>query len=89
MEAMAAGLPVIATDVGDNSYLVKDGFNGYLTPCKDVTMIADKLSVLARSENLRIDFGKRSRTLIESKFSQENLLNEYLNLFSKLQVSLN
>jgi glycosyltransferase involved in cell wall biosynthesis len=27
MEAMVAGLPVIATDVGDNKYLVKDGFN--------------------------------------------------------------
>jgi len=87
MEAMAAGLPVIATDVGDNKYLVKDGFNGYLTPCKDVKMIADKLSILARSEHLRTDFGIRSRTLIESKFSQGNLLNEYLNLFSKLQAS--
>jgi len=89
MEAMAAGLPIVATDVGDNQYLVKDGFNGYLTPCKDIDMIVDKLTLLARSEKMRNDFGSRSQRILESNFSQDNLLKEYLNLISKLQVSHN
>lgn len=89
MEAMAAGLPIVATDVGDNQYLIKDGFNGYLTPCKDINMIVDKLTLLARSEKMRNDFGTRSQRIIESNFSQDNLLKEYLNLISKLQVTNN
>ena len=85
MEAMAVGLPIIATDVGDNKYLVKDGFNGYLIPCKDVDGIAEKLTLLSKSEDLRNDFGKKSRLLIEDKFSQEKFLEHYLNLFSEFQ----
>ena len=40
MEALAAGLPVIATDVGDNQYLVKNGENGFLTDVRNSHQIA-------------------------------------------------
>ena len=49
MEAMLAGLPVIATDVGDNKYLVKNGINGYLVPCGDKNLIVTKLEHLEES----------------------------------------
>jgi len=84
MEAMAAGLPVVATNVGDNNYLVKDGFNGYLVPCRDTTKIVEKLEILARSQTLRKDFGKNSLTLIKREFSNEKMLKNYLKLFSEL-----
>jgi len=84
MEAMAAGLPVVATNVGDNNYLVKDGFNGYLVPCRDTTKIVEKLEILARSQTLRKDFGKNSLTLIKREFSNEKMLENYLKLFSEL-----
>ena len=50
MEALVAGLPVVATNVGDNSYLVKNGKNGFLVPCKDVDTIVDKLEYLSGSD---------------------------------------
>ena len=85
MEAMAAGLPIVATDVGDNRYLVNEGFNGFLIPCKDVNKIVDKLETLSESEDMRHDFGDKSRILIKNKFSQEKLLENYLKLFSDFQ----
>jgi glycosyltransferase involved in cell wall biosynthesis len=88
MEAMVAGLPVIATDVGDNKYLVKDGFNGYLVPCRDKNMIVTKLEYLMESREARNEFGYNSRSIIEKEFSKEKLLQNYLELFSKVQPSL-
>jgi glycosyltransferase involved in cell wall biosynthesis len=85
MEALVAGLPIIATDVGDNSYLVKNGYNGYLVPCKDVNTIVDKLEYLSGSEEVRNEFGKNSIRVVETEFSKMKLLNSYLSLFSKFQ----
>lgn len=85
MEAMVAGLPIVATDVGDNKYLVKDGFNGFLVPCKDVNSIVEKLELLSESEDMRDNFGNNSRILIKNKFSQGKLLEDYLNLLSEFQ----
>ena len=85
MEAMVAGLPVIATDVGDNRYLVQDEFNGFLVPCKDVNKIVEKLEILSESKILRSDFGNRCRNKIKDNFSQEKLLENYLNLLSEFR----
>ena len=87
MEAMVAGLPVVATDVGDNKYLIKDGFNGYLVPSKGINQIVEKLEYLSESEDIRREFGNNSRIKIGNDFSQEKLLKNYLNLFSELHQS--
>ena len=85
MEAMVQGLPVVATNVGDNNYLIKDGYNGYLVPCKDVNSIVDRLEYLSESEDARKEFGKNSLSVIESSFSATKLLENYLSLFAKFQ----
>lgn len=84
MEAMAAGLPIVATNVGDNSYLVKGGFNGYLVPCKDVDLIVEKLEYLSESEERRKEFGRNSQIIIERDFSQTKFIDSYIRLFAKL-----
>jgi len=85
MEALAAGLPVVATDVGDNSFLIRNGINGYLVPCRDIDKIVEKLEYLSGSWEVRNEFGKNSIKVIETKFSKMKLLDCYLSLFSKLK----
>ena len=78
MEAMAAGLPVVATNVGDNKYLIKDCFNGFLVPCRDINLITEKLEFLIKFEDTRITFGNNSHILISDTFSEERLCGKLL-----------
>ena len=85
MEAMAAGLPVVATDVGDNRYLVKEGLNGFLVPCKDVNLTVDKLEYLMKSADIRKEFGNNSRNIIVKSYSKDKLITKYMKLLSEMQ----
>jgi glycosyltransferase involved in cell wall biosynthesis len=87
MEAMVAGLPIVATNVGDNQFLIKDKHNGFLVPCKDISLIVEKLEYLSKSENTRSEFGKNSRFIIENEFSEERLIENYLKLISKISLT--
>jgi glycosyltransferase involved in cell wall biosynthesis len=84
MEAMVAGLPIIATDVGDNRYMIKDAYNGFIVPCRDINLIVEKLEYLSNSETERKKFGNNSYSIIENEFSEEELLGNYIKLFSKI-----
>jgi len=81
MEAMVAGLPIVATEVGDNKYLVKNSFNGYLVPCKNLGLLVQKLGYLCESNEKRNIFGRNSRAIIEKDFSKAKLVENYVNLF--------
>jgi glycosyltransferase involved in cell wall biosynthesis len=82
MEAMVFGLPIVATDVGDNSYLIEDGLNGFLVGCKDIDSIAEKLNILIGSEELRNRFGEFSQDKIMRDFSMDRMQSGYLTLLS-------
>lgn len=80
---MAAGLPLVATDVGDNRYLVRNGYNGYLVTPKDVPLITARLESMLKSEDLRMKFGDNSFNLIRNDFSEEKFLSSYLKFINK------
>jgi len=84
MEAMSAGLPVVATDVGDNKYLIQDDFNGYLVKSRNIDAIVNKLSHLVENEEIRKEFGKNGYDKVLKDFSEEKLLQNYLTLLSDL-----
>ncbi|HKK41836.1 MAG TPA: glycosyltransferase [Bacteroidales bacterium] len=86
MEAMVAGLPVVATNVGDNSYLIRDGYNGYIVPCWDIDMVVEKLNYLVQNESIRQEYGINSHSIIENDFSEEKFLGNYYDLFIKLNA---
>ena len=86
MEAMVAGIPIIATNVGDNCYLIKDSYNGFIVPCGDIKLIVEKLEYLTNSENVRHDLGNNSHLIIENEFAEEKFLENYFKLFSKISV---
>jgi glycosyltransferase involved in cell wall biosynthesis len=52
LESLAAGLPVVATDVGGNSEAIEEGVSGYLVPVGDVEMLAERLTRLLSNERL-------------------------------------
>jgi len=82
MEAMVTGLPIVATEVGDNRYLIKNSYNGYLVPCKNLGLLVQKLGYLCESDEKRLLFGRNSRAIIEKDFSMAKLVENYVNLFS-------
>ncbi len=57
IEAMAAGVPVIASDVGGIPHLVRDGENGFLIPSGDAKALAAKLRIMLGDEQLRKRMG--------------------------------
>jgi glycosyltransferase involved in cell wall biosynthesis len=86
MEAMAAGLPVVATDVGDSRSLVRDGINGFIIQCRDADAASEKLDWLVNNEASRIEFGSNSYKIVMSEFSEAILLDKYRKVISELNT---
>lgn len=80
LEAMASGLPVIATDVSGSRELVSEG-NGFIVPPKDSGALAEKIGMLLRDDALRARLGQVSRKEVE-KFSVENNLKNLYTMIS-------
>ncbi|AFK85621.1 group 1 glycosyl transferase [Thermoanaerobacterium aotearoense SCUT27] len=85
MEAMAAGKPVVATDVRGNRDLVRDGVNGYLVPLDDVNATVDALQNLSENEDLRKKMGDEGRKIIQD-YSIDKVLKEMDEIYKKYYV---
>jgi glycosyltransferase involved in cell wall biosynthesis len=77
LEAMAAGLAVIATDVGGAAEQVIDGRTGRLVPGRDPKALATALVELAAQPGLRRRIGQAGRDLIRDRFSVERMIADY------------
>jgi N,N'-diacetylbacillosaminyl-diphospho-undecaprenol alpha-1,3-N-acetylgalactosaminyltransferase len=73
LEAMAMGVPLIATDMPGCREAVLDDVNGYLVPAGDAEQLIDRLSVLIGSEEKRRSFGRAGVRLANEKFSDEKV----------------
>lgn len=80
MEALNWSLPVVATNVGDNDHLVIDGKNGYLHPIGDAEGMAQSLSGLLDSVDLRNKFGYESNQNLRNNYSVDIFEERYLKL---------
>ena len=77
-EAMACGLPVVASNVCDNPYIVSEGENGYLFDPKDPDSIADALQRLVALSNCeRKEIGIRNRNRIVEICAEKVFLDKY------------
>jgi glycosyltransferase involved in cell wall biosynthesis len=84
LEAMAAGLPVVATDVGSTGEAVADGVTGFLVPPDDVAALADRLARLVGDAELRTRMGTAGRTRYEERFSGARHARAYEALYDEL-----
>jgi len=80
LEAMAAGLPVIATDVGGASEQVLEGETGRLTPARDAAALARAIRELGNSPEQRLRFGAAGRARAEHHFNLDRMVSDYLRL---------
>jgi glycosyltransferase involved in cell wall biosynthesis len=69
LEAMASGIPVVATNVYGIPEMVEDGKTGLLVPPEDGTALGKALLELIQDENLRREFGQRARERFELYFT--------------------
>ncbi|MEA3410398.1 MAG: glycosyltransferase family 4 protein [Pseudomonadota bacterium] len=67
-QAMAAGKPVIATDVGGNRYMIEDGVSGYVVPDKNEEKLGDAMQMVMGDPQRRADMGRRGQVLARDRF---------------------
>jgi glycosyltransferase involved in cell wall biosynthesis len=77
MEAMAAALPVVATNVGDNEHLVENGRTGYLVDRKSPVQVADALEKFLDNYQSILQMGGEGFQRLKDKFSTSLFLNRY------------
>jgi L-malate glycosyltransferase len=74
LESMAAGVPVVATDVGGNPEVVQHGVTGYLVPPRDPPALADAIVKLLADRDLAERFGRTGRRRVQDTFSLERMV---------------
>jgi len=82
MEAMALGKPVVASRVGGIPDLIQDGQNGFLFEVGNSKELAEKLRILLNNKTLAVEMGKKGQELIQSKFSNEKYISNYLQMIN-------
>ena len=84
LEAMASGLPVIATNVGGNSELVENGKTGILIPPSEPHILAKTIMSYVRDPGNLIEHGRAGRQRAENEFSMESMVNRYLAVYDEV-----
>ena len=85
LEAMASGLPIVATDVGGNSELINDGKTGFLVPPKSPQAMAEAIANYVLDHELMRAHGEAGRAIAESHFSMDAMVDGYLTVYDGLR----
>lgn len=83
LEAMASGLPIVATDVGGTAELVVEGDTGLLVPPADPEALCDALEKYVKHEAQRAIHGRAGRKRVEKLFSINSMVEKYTGLYEK------
>jgi sugar transferase (PEP-CTERM/EpsH1 system associated) len=84
LEAMACGLPVVATDVGGNRELLEPGVTGELVPAANPAALAEAILGYAADPLRARQAGRAGRELVERCFSMDSMTRAYRNLYDRL-----
>jgi glycosyltransferase involved in cell wall biosynthesis len=75
VEAMAAALPVVATNVGGNAEAVKDGVSGFVVPSDDPAALSAAITRLLSDPSLAKAMGEAGKDLVAQNFTAEAMMN--------------
>jgi glycosyltransferase involved in cell wall biosynthesis len=84
LEAMAVGLPVVASQIGVLTEQVDPGTTGLLVPPQDAQLLADNLGSLLEDESRRAHMGEAARRAAETRFGLGRMVDAYERLYSEL-----
>lgn len=84
MEAMSAGLPVVAADSCGNREIVLHRETGFLVPAGDRAAFAKWTKVLLDNHQLAVEMGRRGRKRMQQEFSVERMVNRHVRLYEEL-----
>jgi glycosyltransferase involved in cell wall biosynthesis len=84
LDALAAGLPVVATSVGGIPELIEDGKNGYLVPARDVEALASRIRTLLCNPELRACMGAAGYARVRDHFSAAQMTASFAQLYDEL-----
>jgi glycosyltransferase involved in cell wall biosynthesis len=84
IEAMARGLPCVATRVGGNGEAVEEGHSGYLVENEDADSAADRIIALLRNPERAKEMGQAGRKIVEQKFTAEVMMERLVSLYDGL-----
>ena len=84
LESMAAGLPVIATNVGGNPEALEDGVTGIIVPPGDAGALARGMTLLLEDPERAAEFGEAARRRVAQRFSIEQMVRETEALYLRL-----
>ena len=83
LDGMAAGLPVVATEISGNRDVVRNGESGYLVPVKDVRAMANSITCILSDRQASQYFG-RNNFIAAQHYSWQNVAQQYVSLYSTL-----
>ena len=85
LEAMASGLPAVASCIAGNEELVVDGETGFLVPTEDIEALQSALKKVLIDPALREQMGRASRQHVEANYSWESTAQQYALLLEKVK----
>jgi len=86
LEAMAAGVPPVASDVGGNGEIVRDGVDGRLFPSDDEAALRESLAALCRDAGERARLGAAARQRVLSTFDIRQMIAGYEQLYERVHA---
>ena len=83
LEAMVHKTPVIVTRKGGVTSIVRDGFNGYLVPAKNASVIAKQVNSLIENDVKREKMGENAYNTVIKKFNWEKIATKFYNIYHR------
>jgi len=86
LEAWAAKLPVLVTNVGDNDKFLVNGKNGWIIPYKNSKILADKLLKIIKIDKNKLEnIGKEGYNLVKEKYSWNTMVEKTVKVYKSLK----
>jgi glycosyltransferase involved in cell wall biosynthesis len=83
-EALAAGVPVVTTDVGSVNQFIRDGVSGFVVPVSDTESIVSRIEILLNDAELRRHFSRNGRAIAVQQLDISTAARKHLRIYNRI-----